>query len=213
MKEETTLLPFSIEPQDLVYQDKNQKVFRIIARFDGFSKEYYVSDHDRRAAVLAVRNEEVLFVRQYRLLINEISYEIPGGRVDDNETPEAAAVRECLEETGVRCLNPKPLINYHPSLDIWKNYTHIYYSEEPVEMDDDKSNRRVWIPLSKCIEMVFERNIVDSLSIIALLTYQILMIRQRHSIESATICDHVMHHGIGKLCDINITKKKEENNE
>lgn len=146
-----------------------------------------MSDHNQCAALLAVRNGEVLLVRQYRLLINEISHEIPSGKVDDNETPEAAAVRECLEETGIRCLNLKPLINYHPSLDIWKNYTHIYYSEEPVEMDDDNSNRRVCIPFSKCIEMVFEKKILDSLSIIALLTYHILTIRQRHSIESATI--------------------------
>lgn len=186
MKEETTLFPLSIEPQELVYQDKNQKIYRIVARFDGFCKEYYVSDHDRRAALLAVRNGEVLLVRQYRLLINEISYEIPGGRVDDNETPEAAAVRECLEETGVRCLNLKPLINFHPSLDIWKNYTHIYYSEEPVEMEEDNSNRLVWIPIARCIEMVFEKKIVDSLSIIALLTYNTLISRKNHSNEFTT---------------------------
>ncbi len=45
---ETTLLPLSIEPQELVYQDRNQKLYRIIALFDGFSKEYYVSDHGQR---------------------------------------------------------------------------------------------------------------------------------------------------------------------
>jgi 8-oxo-dGTP diphosphatase len=28
--------------------------------------------------------------------------EFPGGRVDDGETPEDAAIRECYEETGVR---------------------------------------------------------------------------------------------------------------
>jgi len=168
---ETTLLPLSIEPQELVYQDRNQKIRRIVAKFDGFSKEYYVSDHGQRAALLAVRNGEVLLVKQYRLLINGLSHEIPGGRIDENETPEAAAIRECMEETGVRCLNLKPLINYHPSLDIWKNYTHIYYSEEPVEMEEDIPNRRVWTPLPRCIEMIFEKNIIDSLSIIALLTY------------------------------------------
>jgi 8-oxo-dGTP pyrophosphatase MutT (NUDIX family) len=116
----------------------------------------------------------VLLVRQYRLLINGLSYEIPGGRVDENETPEAAAIRECLEETGVQCLNLKPLISYHPSLDIWKNYTYVFYSEELKEIEKDNSERRVWIPLERCIEMVFAQQIVDSLSIVAILAYQTL---------------------------------------
>lgn len=172
---ETTLLPLSVEPQELVYQDRNQKLYRVVVRFRGFSKEYYVSDHGQRAAIVAVRNGEVLLVRQYRLLINGLSYEIPGGRVNEDETPQAAAVRECLEETGVQCLNVKPLISYHPSLDIWKNYTYIFYSEEIKEVARDHSDRWVQIPLARCIDMVFAQQIVDSLSIIALLAYHTLV--------------------------------------
>ena len=168
---ETTSLPLSIEPQEIVYQDRNQRIQRILARFDGFSKEYYVSDHGQRAALLAVWNGEVLLVRQYRLLINRLSYEIPGGRIEENEMPEAAAIRECLEETGVQCLSAKPLIGYHPSLDIWKNYTYVFYSEEPSEIANGGAVPRVWVPLARCIEMVLAQQIVDSLSIVALLTY------------------------------------------
>lgn len=168
---ETTLFPLSIEPQELVYQDRNQKLYRVVARFEGFSKEYYVSDHGQRAALVAVRNGEVLLARQYRLLIDGLSYEVPGGRVDEGETPEAAAIRECLEETGVRGLNLKPLVSYHPSLDIWKNYTYVFYSEELEERAEDNAERRVWIPLARCIDMVFAQQIVDSLSIIALFAY------------------------------------------
>ena len=175
---ETTLLPLSIEQQELVYQDRNQKIHRIVAQFDGFNKEYYVSDHGQRAAVVAVRDGEVLLVRQYRLLINELSYEIPGGKIDKNETPDVAAIRECLEETGVQCLNLKPLISYHPGLDIWKNYTYIFYSEEPKETEGDNSERRIWIPLERCIKMVSAQQIVDSLSIVALFAYQLLINRR-----------------------------------
>lgn len=183
---ETTLFPLSIEPQELVYQDRNQKLYRIVARFDGFSKEYYVSDHGQRAAIVAVRNGEVLMVRQYRLLINGLSYEIPGGRVHENETPESAAIRECLEEAGVQCLSSRPLISYHPSLDIWKNYTYVFYSEEPKEIAKDNPDRRVWIPLARCIDMVFAHQIVDSLSIVALLAYHTFRTRQTRSVELAT---------------------------
>ena len=102
---ETTLLPLSIEIKENVYQDKNQIIQKIVAHFEGFDKEYFFSDHGERSALLAVRNGKVLLVRQYRLIINDLSYEIPGGRVDVNETPENAAIRECFEETGVECKN------------------------------------------------------------------------------------------------------------
>lgn len=175
---ETTSLPLSIEPQEIVYQDKNRTIQRVIARFDGFSKEYFVSDHGQRAAVVAVKNAKVLLVRQYRLLINGVSYEIPGGKIEERETPEAAAIRECLEETGVLCSKLEPLLGYYPSLDIWKNYTHVFYSEETEERAKDKTDQRVWMPLVRCIDMVFAQQIVDSLSIIALLAYRTMLSRR-----------------------------------
>ncbi len=168
---ETTQLPLSIGPKDLVYQDRNQKVHKIVAQFDEFSKEYFVSDRGQRSALMAIRNGKVLFVRQYRLIINALSYEIPGGRIDEDETPESAAIRECFEETGIKCSNLKPLISYHPSLDIEKCYTYVFLSENCNELSEDDSDRRVWISLSRCIDMIFEGKIVDSLTIITILAY------------------------------------------
>jgi ADP-ribose pyrophosphatase len=149
-----------------------------VARFDGFEKEYFVSDHGLRAAVVAVRNDTILLVRQYRLLINGLSYEIPGGRIDENETPEQAAIRECLEETGVVCSDLKPLIDYFPSLDIWKNHTYVFYTEEIADGGKDSSDRHAWTPLENCVSMIFGGQITDSLSIIALLAYRTMRGRQ-----------------------------------
>ena len=70
------------------------------------------------------------------------------------------------------------MISYHPGLDIWKNYTCIFYSEELEEIAKDNSDRRVWVPLARCIEMMFAEQIVDSLSIVALLAYHTLRTRQ-----------------------------------
>jgi 8-oxo-dGTP pyrophosphatase MutT (NUDIX family) len=127
----------------------------------------------------------VLLVRQYRLLINGLSFEIPGGRVDEDETLETAAARECLEESGVGCWNLTPLISYQAALDIWKNRTHVFLSEECEEMAASDPDRHVWIPLPRCIEMVFGQQIVDSLSIVALLAYHTLKIKQGYPIEPA----------------------------
>ena len=112
-----------------------------------------------------------LFQRPQHITPPSLSYEIPGGKIDDKETPEDAAIRECFEETGVKCNNLKPLISYQPSLDIWKNYTRIFLSEEFSHFSEDKSENHVWIPMEHCIEMIFSEQIVDGLSIIVLLAY------------------------------------------
>ena len=177
---ETILLPSNIEQQEIVYRDKIQVMQRVVAQFDGFSKEYFVSDHGQRAALLVAYEGEVLLTKQYRLLINNISLEIPGGRVEENEEPEDTARRECLEETGVNCSVLKPLIFYHPSLDVIKNYTWIYFSEDINEIMQNKVDQRVWIPLDRCINMIFAgESILDGLSILALLAYMARIHKQK----------------------------------
>ena len=107
-----------IESRQLVYQDRYHRISRVVANFGDFVKEYFVNDTGTRVGLLAIKDGKVLLVQQYRLLIDRLSWEIPGGCVDEGETPEAAAVRECLEETGVCCFNLQPLVFYYPGLDI-----------------------------------------------------------------------------------------------
>jgi 8-oxo-dGTP pyrophosphatase MutT (NUDIX family) len=166
---------------ELVYENRHQQIYRVTADFDQFTKEYFVLDTGQRAAIVVARGASVLLVRQYRLLINGLAWEIPGGKVDDGETPAEAAVRECLEETGVRCHNPRPLIFFHVGLDTARNPTHIFYSDEvadeiePQRIHVEEVDSYEWVPLADCIKMIFERQIVDCLSIVALLACQTLI--------------------------------------
>ena len=42
--EETTLFPLRVEQRGFFYEDRNHKVNRVVAHFDGFRKEFLVSD-------------------------------------------------------------------------------------------------------------------------------------------------------------------------
>ena len=161
-----------------VYRDPYQQIDRVIADFGDFTKEYFVRTSGPRAGMLVIENGSVLLTRQYRLMINDLSWEIPGGKVDDGESPEEAAIRECLEESGIRCSNLKPLVEYLPGLDTSDNRTHIFYSEDHERISHPEPNPREvleqeWIPLDQCMEMISKQVIIDALSIIAIMTYQI----------------------------------------
>lgn len=167
-----------VGPRELVYENKYQHIYRVEAQFDEFNKEYFVNDTGVKAGIVVVREESVLLIRQYRLLINGMSWEIPGGKVDEGESPGAAEIRECLEETGVRCLEALPLIFYHPGLDTLVNPTHIFYAnriEPKLELQGIHSQEvsgSEWVPFSRCIEMISNQQILDSFSILSLLAYR-----------------------------------------
>ena len=54
-------------------------------------------------AVYAVTEDgqHLVLVRQYRYPMDDYLYELPAGLIDEGETPEEAAIREMMEETGL----------------------------------------------------------------------------------------------------------------
>ena len=172
--DETTSLPLTIKSQGIVYEDDYKKIEKITAEFDGFSKDYFVSDFGEKAAVLVFRDNCVLLTRQYRLLINKLSYEVPGGKVNSGESPEEAAKRECFEETGVHCHTLKPLITYDPDLEYTRNHTHVFYTNDIEKNQTQLLDKHEWLPFNDCLEMIEQGIITDSLSIITLLAYKVI---------------------------------------
>jgi len=64
--------------------------------------EYYTSQLPPVAMVVAITKEnELIFVRQYKHGIGEMCIEFPAGRIEDGHTPEEAAIAELSEETGI----------------------------------------------------------------------------------------------------------------
>lgn len=169
--------PKHMGPQEIILQNQFKKVYKVDVDFENFSKEYFVDDCGERVAVLAVQQNQILLVKQYRLLINDLSYELPGGSADRAESFEAAAVRECLEETGIQVKNLLPLFEYHISLDGVKNYTHIYYTNEFDILKQFEANPQeivdyCWIPIDQCLAMIASKKIMDSMTIIGILYYK-----------------------------------------
>lgn len=91
--------------------------FRILESPSGGEFPNYLIESQDFVAIIAVTTRgELLLVRQHRPAVAALTLEIPGGHVEAGETPEAAARKELLEETGhvadtfelIATLSPSP---------------------------------------------------------------------------------------------------------
>jgi ADP-ribose pyrophosphatase len=173
-----------VTPGELAYENQYQKIYRAEADFGSYKKRYFVNDNGVRTGLLAVNDGRALLVRQYRFFKGGYSLEIPGGNVEKGESPEKAALRECEEETGVVCRNPKLLVSYHVALDFNFNPTFIYYADEfvgsltPKKNASAETNGMRWIHLDRCMAMLRRGDINDSFTMIGLFAYQSMGIRK-----------------------------------
>ena len=180
----TTMAKPQKQPKEIVYRNKYSHIYSQKVDFGSFMKEYFVNEFRERVGILVIRDGSVLLVRQYRLLIDDLSWEIPGGEVAENETPRESIIRECFEETGIRCRQVKPLLTYNQSLECVQTFTHLFYTKD---FDDNHTFTPAlnevqsiqWVPWEQCFKMIKEGKMNDSFTVLALLAYRVFEIGKK----------------------------------
>lgn len=116
--------------------------------------------------------DEVVMVQQYRHGIRSVTLEIPGGIVDPHDSPESAAHRELMEETGYKADTLLSLGAVHPNPAIQNNLCHTFlarnvYLVGKQNQDEHEDIEVVLKPLSDIPRLIREGSITHSLVIVA----------------------------------------------
>ncbi len=138
------------------------------------TREYI--DHPGAVAIIPFVNKtDIILVRQYRYPVDEITYEIPAGKLEPGkkESLLGCAKRELKEETGYKAKTIKKLISFWPSSAFSNEELVIYIAKDlvkgTVNPDDDEFIENLAVPFKKALQMVKQGKIKDSKTVIALL--------------------------------------------
>ncbi|MCS7184866.1 MAG: NUDIX hydrolase, partial [bacterium] len=120
---------------------------------------------------------KVILVKQYRHPVRRITYELPAGKLDVNESPLKCIKREFEEETGYRFSSCRKLISYNPTPAFSNEVIHIYelngIKRGRFKPDIDEFIEVVELPLNKVVNMIYTQKISDSKTIIGIFAYLI----------------------------------------
>lgn len=154
----------------------------LVALPDGRTTIYGVVSCGQCVGLLPLLDHDtVLLVRQYRYVAGRPTWEMPTGGVHPGETLEQAAQRELAEETGHRARRLRHLSTYHTSKSVVDEVAHLFLAEGLQKADtapDDTEFIEVRpFAFDTVLKMVLEGEIVDSMTVIAVL----LVARQRET--------------------------------
>jgi ADP-ribose pyrophosphatase len=133
-----------------------------------------IIEHPGAVTILPIDAEgHILFVRQYRHASGKELLELPAGTLDENEGPEACALREIREETGFATTNLVKLGEFWLAPGYSTEYMYVYLATDlhaaPLPGDEDEFITLEPIPIQQAYAMALNGELQDGKSLAALL--------------------------------------------
>ncbi|MFV1998906.1 MAG: NUDIX hydrolase [Acidimicrobiia bacterium] len=156
-------------------------VMRTVETPAGEHVERVVIEHPGAVAVVPRVGEDVVLVAQYRAAVARVVLEIPAGKLDESgESPEDAARRELVEETGYRAGDLLHLTDLLTAVGFSDEKISIYLATDPVPGTarpvgaEEESAQIVTMPWTEAVTRVRDGSITDAKTVAGILIAEML---------------------------------------
>lgn len=146
----------------------------VVALPGGGETTLELMDHPGASAIVAVEDDEVVLIRQYRHAAEGYLWEVPAGTLEPGESPDACARRELVEEAGVSAERFEHLGFIYTAPGFVNERIHIYLAEGLTPTDTNRDADEVItevkrVPLPEAVRMIERGEIVDAKTTVGLL--------------------------------------------
>ena len=133
-----------------------------------------VLEHSGGVVMIAVTDDgKILMEEQFRKPLDKVILELPAGKLEPGEDPKEAALRELAEETGYRAGSIEHIVTYTPTCGYSNEYLYVYVCKEltpgETNLDDTESIDVVEYTADELIEMIMNKKIIDSKTLVGIL--------------------------------------------
>jgi ADP-ribose pyrophosphatase len=132
--------------------------------------------HPGAVAVLALLGDKMLVVEQFRKPLEKVQVEIPAGKLDAGEEPEAAALRELEEETGYHARSIVHLQSFSTSPGFAEEVVHLYFTDDleqgEVHLDEEEFLTCEAITIEQAMEYISLGRICDAKTLLAVYAWR-----------------------------------------
>ena len=165
--------------RETIYQGKVIDVYvdEVEIKGNKTSKREIVKHRGAVCALAITKNDELVFVRQFRKPVEEVLIEIPAGKLEIGEEKNDAILREIREETGYAVEEIEYITEFYTSPGFSNEKGYLYFAklgeQGETDFDEGEDIELLTCSLDEAMRMVWEGKIIDAKTIMALSLFQI----------------------------------------